>query len=267
MSAKVDSAAVQDGFQLYHHSFFFTSDGQWCVVQQGMSDALKSARRYHWLSESVEDFVCEPHHGIDDLSGRGACPARPGEQLLLNMVASEADPNRKASTDLTSWNPDKLLLEARKLSDGPTLFAPTHHEVLPSDVNIDRLDPIIRAVHENPPADFVTLLGAKGVGPATVRALSLLAELIYDAPASHRDPADSTNLPPVLANRNWADYSYAHGGKDGTPHPVDRPTYDRSIEILTDAVRKSRIGNTEKTDALKRLSLFKPPDPRPARFV
>lgn len=317
MSAKVDSAAVQDGFGLYHHSFFFTPAGQWCVVQQGMSDASKCARRYHWLGESLNDFVIEPHHAIDDLHSssaepldrldplasldarsaaapRSAGPAdratgAPGAQLLLNMVACEADANRKGSVDLVGWNPDKLIFELRRRAEGPTLFAPAHHEVLPSDVNIDRLEPVIRAAHEQQPSDFAALLGAKGVGPATVRALSLLAELIYDAPASHRDPIhappsqsatsqpptsttstrapQSTTtattpptggppaaLPPVLKDRAWADYSYAHGGKDGTPHPVDRPTYDTSIAVLTDAVRKSRVGDTEKTDALRRLA-------------
>ena len=255
MSAKVDSAAVQDGYQLYHHAFFFTGDGKWAVVQQGMSDAEKSARRYHWLGETVDDFVCEPHHAIDDLVPAPKHPA-PGEQLLLNMVASEADRNRAKSTELIGWNPDKLMYEVRRMTDGPTLFAPLQHEVLPENVNIDRLEPVIRAAHEQQPSDFTALLGAKGVGPATVRALSLLAELIYDAPASHRDPADATKLPPILKGREWADYSYAHGGKDGTPHPVDRPTYDKSIAVLTDAVRKSRVGNTEKTDALRRLGRF-----------
>jgi hypothetical protein len=170
------------------------------------------------------------------------------------MVASEADANRKSSVDLIGWNPDKLLFEVRKLTEGPTLFAPTHHEVLPENVNIERLEPVIRAVHEDQPADFTTLLGAKGVGAATVRALSLLAELIYDAPASHRDPAGT--LPPVLESREWADYSYAHGGKDGTPHPVDRKTYDTSIAVLTESVRKARVGETDKRDALKRLATF-----------
>ena len=262
MSAKVDSAAVQDGFDLYHHSFFFTGAGEWCVVQQGMSDASKSARRYHWLGEATEDFVVEPHFAIDDLSfSRRARAARPGEQLLLNMTASEADANRSSSVDLIGWNPDELMFELRKFTEGPTLFAPVHHEVLPQDVNIDRLEKIVRQTHEEQPADFKTLLGSKGVGPATVRALSLLAELIYDAPASHRDPADGKGqkLPPVLAGKNWADYSYAHGGKDGTPHPVDRPTYDTSIEVLTEAVRKSRVGDSEKTDALKRLATFARP--------
>jgi hypothetical protein len=268
MSAKVDSAAVQDGYQLYHHSFFFTDAGQWAVVQQGMHDTNKFARRYHWLGESVDDFVCEPHHAIDDLSGaalaqqplaatqRVARPL-PNEQLLLNMVASEADSNRKSSVDLIGWNPDKLLFEVRKRTEGPTLFAPAHHEVLPADVNVDRLEKIVRCAHEKQPADFTTLLGSRGVGPATVRALSLLAELIYDAPASHRDPAEAAaKLPPVLAERNWADYSYAHGGKDGTPHPVDRRTYDTSIHVLTEAVSKARVGDTDRTDALKRLAAF-----------
>ena len=258
MSAKVDSAAVQDGYQLYHHAFFFTGQGQWCVVQQGMNDANRFARRYHWLGETVASFDCEPHQAIDDLGA--ARKPKSGQQLLLNMVASEADANRKGSVDLVGWNPDKLMYEMRKLTGGPTLFAPAHHEVLPEDVNVDRLERIVRSAHDENPADFTTLLGAKGVGPATVRALSLMAELIYDAPASHRDPTVSATerLPPVLKGRNWADYSYAHGGKDGTPHPVDRPTYDTSIAVLTDAVRKARLGDTEKTDALKRLTAFKP---------
>jgi hypothetical protein len=260
MSAKVDSAAVQDGYQLYHHAFFFTTAGEWCVVQQGMNDIHRSARRYHWLGESVDDFVNEPHHAIDDTNhlAAGLAPREPraGEQLLLNMVAHEADANRSSSVDLIGWNPEKLLFEARRFTDGPTLFAPNHHEVLPEDVNIERLEKVIRSTHEEEPKDFATLLGSKGVGPATVRALSLLAELIYDAPASHRDPADATKRPESHQQRSWADYSYAHGGKDGTPHPVDRPTYDTSIAVLTDAVRKSRIGNTDKSDALKRLATF-----------
>jgi hypothetical protein len=234
-----------------------------------MSDAEKSARRYHWLGETVDDFVCEPHHAINDLAAPAdATPPRPNEQLLLNMVASEADRNRDASVDLIGWNPDKLIDEVRKRTEGPTLFMPEHHEVLPENVNIDRLDKVIRAAHEPQPTASAALVGARRVGPATVRALSLLAELIYDAPASHRDPAGSAGasagaavaqkLPPVLKDRQWADYSYAHGGKDGTPHPVDRGTYDTSIEVLTDAVRKARLGNSEKTDALKRLARFTP---------
>jgi hypothetical protein len=259
MSAKVDSAALQDGYQLYHHCFFFSTAGQWCVVQQGMSDRTRYARRYHWLGEAVDDFVCEPHQAIEDLSARARARARKKSdrnQLLLNMVASEADANRAASLELIRWNPDKLMTEVRRMTEGPTLFAPEHHAVMPEDVNVERLERIVRRAHEENPGDYATLLGSAGVGPRTVRSLSLLAELIYDAPASHRDPADAP-LPAVLAKqaeRSWADYSYAHGGKDGHPHPVDRETYDRSIAVLTDAVRKARVGESEKKDALKRLA-------------
>ena len=252
MSAKVDSAAVQDGYQLYHHSFFFSDGGQWCVVQQGMNDFNQYARRYHWLGDGVEDFVCEPHNAIADL---GAQEARqePDGQYLLNMVAQEAGANRKRSVDLVQWNPDKLIQSLRKLTDGPSLFAPSEHRVLPTSVNLPRLEKIVRSVHERFPNDFQTLLGSAGVGAATVRSLSLLAELIYDAPASHRDPADKSGKE-QKAGRQWADYSYAHGGKDAHPFPVDRRTYDQNIAILSDAVRKARVGDEEKVGALKRLA-------------
>jgi hypothetical protein len=252
MSAKVDSAAVQDGYQLYHHCFMFSEAGQWCVVQQGMNDQTRYARRYHWLGETVNDFVCEPHNAITDLAEAARRPAA-GEQLLLNMVAAEAYANRNASVELTAWRPDKLLSELERITAGPTLFAPAAHPVPDSQINADRLKHIVCSLHEQHPADFAALLGAKGVGPATVRSLSLLAELIYDAPASHRDPAQD---PAGRGDRKWADYSYAHGGKDGHPFPVDRELYDRNIAILTDAVRKSRIGDSERTDALKRLARY-----------
>ena len=270
-SAKVDSAALQDGYDLYHHSFFFTTGGAWCVVQQGMNDATRYARRYHWLGDSPGggdiEFTCEPHNAVTDLTetaSLGSAPAAgsaPGEQLLLNMVAAEAGANRDASAELVRWNPDKLMYEARRLSEGPSLFAPAHHALLPQDANLDRLDKIVRAAHERNPGDFAALLGTAGVGAATVRSLSLLAELIYDAPASHRDPAHFG--PPASAGgdggatrgaKRWADYAYAHGGKDGTPFPVDRETYDRSIAVLTDAVRKARVGDSTKTEALRRLA-------------
>ncbi len=266
MSAKVDSAAVQDGYELYHHSFFFDEAGQWCVVQQGMNDLSRYARRYHWLGETAVDFVCEPHHGIEDLSAEAPKPPKEDltGQLLLNMVAHEAEPNRKGTVELVRGNPDRLMNEMRKLAEGPTLFAPAEHRVLPSSVNLPRLEKIVRTVHERYPEDFRTLLGSEGVGAATIRSLSLLAELIYDAPASHRDPARPNSpasadkplgLPSLpKTDRKWADYSYAHGGKDGYPFPVDQATYDRSLAVLSDAVRKSRVGNRDKTAALKRLA-------------
>jgi hypothetical protein len=267
MSAKVDSAAVQDGFTLYHHTFFFTLDGQWCVVQQGMNEQSGWARRYHWLAESVDDFVCEPHAAVQDLGDDPADVPREESKerqlLLLNMVAEEAGENRRGSAALVRENPRWLLGEIERFTEGPTLFAPARHPVLKLDVNQKRLQAILHAAHEQNPQDFETLLGLPGIGSATVRSLSLLAEIIFQAPPSHRDPAVSK---PTAADaggeiidrncgpRRWADYSYAHGGKDGTPFPVNRDAYDRNIAILTDAVHKARLGESDKFDALRRLS-------------
>jgi uncharacterized protein len=259
MSAKVDSAAVQDGFQLYHHVFLFTREGQWCVVQQGLNGEQKQARRYHWLGERVDDFVCEPHGAISDLSSEGRVgPAtRPPQQLtLLNMVAGEATENRSASATIVRKNPDWVCEQIDRYTEGPTLFAPKNHRLLPKDVNRRHLRRILVTAHETQPNSFEQLLGTQGVGPATVMSLSLLAELIFDAPASHRDPADRFRPPAeqTANERRWADYAYAHGGKDGTPFPVDRETYDRNIALLTDAVRKARVGQNEKMHALRRLA-------------
>ena len=272
MSAKVDSAAVQDGFSVYHHTFFFTPDGRWCVVQQGMDEASGWARRYHWLAESVDDFVCEPHEAVQDLSegprGAAADPspktsAGPRQLTLLNMVAEEAGENRRASAALVRENPDWLLEQIERYTEGPTLFAPARHPVLKLDVNWKRLRNIVTGAHEQNPGDFEALLGIAGVGPATIRGLALLAEIIFQAPPSRRDPTMSRTVsgssgtgPAAKPSepRRWADYSYAHGGKDGTPFPVDRATYDRNILVLTEAVRKARLGQNEKLNALRRLS-------------
>jgi uncharacterized protein len=267
MSAKVDSAAVQDGFQLYHHVFLFTPAGQWCVIQQGLNEDSKTARRYHWLGENVDDFVSEPHGAISDLAApnRGSRPKN-DRQLLLNMVALEASENREKSARLVGENPDWLLSQIERYTEGPTLFAPKHHRILHADVNSRHLRRVLVSTHERHPDSFETLLGTRGVGPATIRSLSLLAEIIYDAPASHRDPAaglQNASVPPKdqrsdpehkNEDRQWADYAYAHGGKDGTPFPADRETYDRNIAILIDAVRKARVGENEKMNALRRLT-------------
>ncbi|NUQ66317.1 MAG: DUF763 domain-containing protein [Pirellulales bacterium] len=268
MSAKVDSAAVQDGFGVYHHSFFFTPDGQWCVVQQGMNAESRWARRYHWLAETVDDFVCEPHQAVEDLSeGTAKATASPApaerQLMLLNMVAEEAGENRRASTALVQENPDWLMEQIEQFTEGPTLFAPARHPVLELDVNKKRLREIVVRAHERGPRDFEALIGVDGVGPATIRSLALLAEIIFQAPPSRRDvttrrtTADTADSPPPAASteeRKWADYSYAHGGKDGTPFPVDRGTYDRNIVVLTDAVRRARLGENDKLDALRRLA-------------
>jgi len=268
-SAKVDSAAVQDGFAIYHHSFFFTPQGQWCVVQQGMDAQRGWARRYHWLGESVDDFVCEPHAAVQDLAEQPEQTSPPGDasgqrQLtLLNMVAEEAGQNRRASAALVREPSAWLMSEIERLTEGPTLFAPARHPVLDLDVDRRRLNRILTSAHEQCPQDFETLLGLQGVGPATVRSLALLAEIIFQAPPSRRDPTASRIAgsgpaadvgQSAAGTRRWADYSHAHGGKDGTPFPVNCDLYDRNIAVLTDAVRRARLGQNDKFEALRRLS-------------
>ncbi len=267
MCAKVDSAAVQDGFQLYHHAFFFTPNGDWCVIQQGMDADARLARRYHWLASRLESFVCEPHAAVQDLAAVRREKRAGGQRTLLNMVAGEAEASRRGSVELVRERPDWLLRQVQAITEGPTLFAPARHRVTAADVNLPRLRRILMQVHEQQPRDFEHLLGTAGVGAATVRSLALLAELIYDAPRCTRDPTEpraTKGGSPCLAGgssqrpskdlRCWADYSYAHGGKDGTPFPVDRRTYDQSIEVLTEAVRRARMGQNEKVEALKRLA-------------
>ncbi len=278
--AKVDSAAVQDGFTLYHHSFFFTPQGQWCVVQQGMNDAQKAARRYHWLGETVDDFVCEPHAAISNLSELLAAQPTSGRrhhanttddaaavESVLNMVAIEATGNRTASVQLVHEHPDRILHEIQLLTDGPSLFAPRQHRVLPKNINRARLKQLVPLIYEQAPQDYQQLLELEGVGPAAVRSLALLAEIIFQAPTCNRDPSANPiaaggdesayieeTVPRDSKVRRWADYSYAHGGKDGTPFPVDCDTYDRNIFLLTEAVRKARLGENDRLQALRKLS-------------
>lgn len=228
MAAKVDSAAVQDGFQIYHHSFFFIPSGEWAVVQQGMHERSRSARRYHWLGERVSDFVCEPHSAICSESRA---------QTVLNFVARESAAARSASAAIARQPPETVQREVRGILD---LELPARHHIdIRRDVSPRNLGKVLLATYEAQPADFEALLALKGVGAKTVRALALIAELAYGQPASARDPAR---------------FSFAHGGKDGHPFPVDRETYDRSIEWLHDAVRRARIGSGERLHALRRLA-------------
>jgi len=228
-AAKVDSAAVQDGYQLYHHVCFFTAAGDWCVVQQGMSDATRTARRYHWLSDTVESFVDEPHQAV-------CCDAR-GE--TLNLVAHENDPVRRAAAELAAQEPAVTLRALERL---PVLTMPARHPLLPElDVASPYLEKILLKTYERGPRDFESLLGIEGVGPKTLRALALASELVHGTPLTMRDPAR---------------FSFAHGGKDGTPYPVDRPTYDRTIEILNKAINRSAIDRSEKVQAFRRLAAF-----------
>ena len=189
------------------------------------------------------------------------------------MVAEEASENRRASTALVREPPGWLIDEIERLTEGPTLFAPARHPVLDLDVDRSRLNRILTSAHEQNPQDFETLLGLQGIGPATLRSLALLAEIIFQAPPSRRDPTvskhvgndPSHDVTQIAGNRcRWADYSYAHGGKDGTPFPVDRDTYDRNITVLIDAVRKARLGQNDKFEALRRLSRLEGPTSSPA---
>jgi hypothetical protein len=229
MSAKVDSAALQDGYQLYHHTFFFTKDGSWAVVQQGMNEVNRYARRYHWLGEKVTDFVCEPQSAICS-QGRGEA---------LNLVASESAPARNIIAHVAvEEKPEKIVAQLNKLK---TLTLPRRAYLSLSDIHPDRLSKIFLSTYERKPQDFESLLGLEGVGAKTLRALSLISELIYDTPVSLRDPAS---------------YSFAHGGKDGYPYPVDRKTYDSSIQFLAQALDKAKIGDKEKLEAFKRLKAW-----------
>jgi hypothetical protein len=226
MSAKVDNNALQDGYQIYHHSFIFDRSGRWAVVQQGMNEANGWARRYHWLGESVADFVDEPHAGIIT-----AAPAQ-----ALNMVAHESASARQASAALAAEEPWKNVAELKKLQH---LELPARHQVLLREINPERIAGTLESAYEAQPQSFEQLLGLKNVGAKTIRALALLSEVMYGAKPSFRDPAR---------------FSFAHGGKDGHPYPVDRATYDRSIQILRDAVERAKLGDREKLDAIKRLN-------------
>ena len=227
MSAKVDSSAIQDGYQLYHHAFLFTTSGSWTVIQQGMNEATRYARRYHWLGEKVTDFVNEPHSAILS-EARGQA---------LNLVAGESSPARTTIAEIaTDEKPQNIVADLKRLK---TLDLPSHHHLAVQDLHPDSLSKILLSTYDRQPQDFEQLLGLPGVGPKTIRALSLISELVHGVAPSYRDPAR---------------YSFAHGGKDGIPYPVDRETYDRSIEHLRKAINKTKLGIGEKKEAMGRLS-------------
>jgi hypothetical protein len=225
LSAKVDNTALQDGYQLYHHTFFFTKEGDWAVVQQGMNTVNRWARRYHWLSFDMLSFVEEPHKAICS-DHRSTC---------LNLIAKESRVVRDASAELAKEGPDVLIREIEKAK---VLSLPAHHQLMAKDLKKEYLTRIFIKTYEKQPKSFEELLGISGVGPKTIRALSLISELVYGAKPSFSDPAR---------------FSFAHGGKDGTPYRIEREHYDRSIEILKEAINKARLGNRDKMDAIRRL--------------
>jgi uncharacterized protein len=238
--AKVDSAAVQDGFELYLHGFIVTDDGRWVVVQQGMNGDLRQARRYHWLSEGLKSFVDEPHAAIDG--------PRQGE--IVNLADRRAKRSREAQVDMLSSlgpggiAPELAALEARDTRPDaqplllPHLVMPAHHDVRASDVLAPRLHATLAAAADRGPADFADLLMTPGLGARTVRSLAMVAEVVHGAPYRFSDPAR---------------FSLAHGGKDGHPFPVPLKVYDETIRVLKSAVQNAKLGRDEALGALKRL--------------
>jgi len=219
--AKVDSALVQDGFDLYLHGFVVAGDGSWAVVQQGMNTQRRQARRYHWLSEGVRSFVEEPHAAIE------GHPAG----AIVNLTDRRAAASRDAALEL-SREPERVLREL------PRLRMPAHHDVRGSDVFLRRLHGTLAAAREAAPRDFPELLLQPGMGARTVEALAAVAEVLHGAPCRFADPAR---------------FSLAHGGKDGHPFPVPLEVYDRTISVLKQAVSAARLGQTEKLEAIRRL--------------
>jgi len=255
MTAKVDSALVQDGFQIYHHTLFFSKNGSWTVIQQGMNIQNQSARRYHWYSKKITDLVKEPHAGI---------ASQILNQPTLNLTALKSEKTRSVSTQLVQNNYYDLMKDIKMLakhfsdysqvlkvkSDGQqTIFLNLEnrefvwHPVVKENFFKNKyLQKILYLVCEQRPASYEKLLSLKGVGPKTIRALSLVSEIIYGAKPSYRDPAR---------------YSFAHGGKDATPYPVDRITYDQSIKFFADVVSKSRLQSSEKNRIFYKLKVSK----------
>ncbi len=227
LSAKVDTALLQDGYSLYHHTIFFTPGGKWAVVQQGMKEETSYARRYHWLSDMLKDFFEEPHTAIS---------AQKKEELVLDLTSHNSYKNRAVIVELSREKPEKI---EKKIASLKTLTLPRRHKLLSSDINPGNLRKAMILTYERAPANIEEVLEIRGVGAKFIRALSLVSDIIFGAPVSFEDPAV---------------YSYAHGGKDGTPYPVDRNVYDATIEVLERAIKKAKIGEREKLKALKKIS-------------
>jgi uncharacterized protein len=238
--AKVDSAAVQDGFDLYLHGFIVTDDGHWTVVQQGMNGERRQARRYHWLSEGLRSFVDEPHEAIDGVA----------KGTIVNLTDRHAERSRQRQLDLLcDLGPDGIERELVKIAGIdtppaaqqfmlPHLVMPAHHEVRAEDIVARRLHGNLAAAAERGPRDFAELLLVPGVGARTIRALAQVAEVVHGAPYRFSDPAR---------------FSVAHGGKDRHPFPVPLRVYDRTIQVLKAAVQKAKLGHVEELAAIKRL--------------
>jgi len=225
LTARVDNNAIGDGFQIYLHSFVVTSKGEWAVVQQGLNDQNGMARRYHWHSATVRDFVAEPHTGI----------IGENQGTIMNLVDSRADRAQTALLDIANEHPEKTLQAARHLR------MPAHHEVQARNVDLKRLGAVLAVAYEKDLHDFAELLLLEKLGPRTLQSLALVAEVVHGAPSRFNDPAR---------------FAFAHGGKDGHPHPVPLKTYDESLNFLRKSLDAAKVGQTDKVDGFKRLDRF-----------
>ena len=225
LAAKIDNNAIADGFQIYLHGFFLTKDGEWSIVQQGMNEQSRLARRYHWHSAAVKDFTCEPHTAI---------VGQP-TGVIQNLVDERARPAQDALLTIAADSPQRTLSEVMKMR------LPSHHDVRAKDVDLKRLGAVLAVSHEQKLRDFASLLLVENLGPRTLQSLALIAEVIHGTPTRFDDPAR---------------FAFAHGGKDSHPFPVPLKTYDESIAVLRRSLEAARVGDTEKIDGMKRLDTF-----------
>jgi hypothetical protein len=222
LTARVDNNAVVDGFQLYLHSFVVTQSGEWAVIQQGMNPQNHIARRYHWHSATVRDFVSDPHTAI---------VGKPQGEIR-NLVDGRAEKARDALLAIAKEPLESVLIDARRLS------MPMHHDVRAKDVDMKRLGAVLAVAHEEDLRDFASLLLVEGLGPRTLQSLALIAEVVHGVPSRFSDPAR---------------FSFAHGGKDGHPFPVPLKVYDDSLAVLRRSLEAARLGQTEKLEGFRRL--------------
>src|SRR6266480_6550609 len=225
LTARIDNNAIADGFQIYLHSFVVTAGGEWAVVQQGLNDRSGMARRYHWHSASVRDFVAEPHTGI----------VGENQGVILNLVDAQARPAQAALLDIARENPETTLSAARHLR------LPRHHEVRADNINLKRLGAVLAVAYERDLHDFAELLLLENLGPRTLQSLALVAEVVHGAPSRFAEPAR---------------FSFAHGGKDGHPFKVPLRTYDASLDFLRNSLDRAKVGDREKLDGFRRLDRF-----------
>ena len=223
LTAKVDSTAIQDGFQVYMHYFVVSDQADWSVIQQGMQTETSKARRYHWNSNSINSFVEEPHTAI--------CGDFQGE--ILNLVAKQAKPTQLAIIDIAKENPEKMLEEIKHLT------LPTYKDIKAKDVDLKRLGSILWLAQETQTQLFEDLLLLKGLGPRTLQSLALVSEVIHGTPSRFTDPAR---------------FAFAHGGKGGRPFPVPTKVYDEVIDTLKNSVEKAKIGDSDKQSVIQKLT-------------